>query len=111
MEHIRAERNEAVLVITLSRGKANALNAALLEELHQAVALAHTDAAVRAVAIVSGSTRIFSAGFDLGEVFHYDDEAMAAVFGRLLDMRWPAAPSWRSRVIFGYWRTESSGLR
>jgi enoyl-CoA hydratase/carnithine racemase len=86
MEHIRVERSDGVLVITLARGKANALNAAMLEELHEAVARARADEAVRAVAIVSASTKIFSAGFDLGEVFGYDDDAMAAVFGRLMGL-------------------------
>lgn len=84
MQHIRVDRRDAVLVITLARGKANALNAAMLDELHEAVGIARDDASVRAVAIVSASTKIFSAGFDLGEVFNYDDEAMAAVFARLM---------------------------
>lgn len=85
MQHIRVEHRGPVLVITLSRGKANAINAAMLDELHEAVGRARTDESVRALAIVSASAKIFSAGFDLGEVFSYGDEAMAAVFGRLMD--------------------------
>jgi enoyl-CoA hydratase/carnithine racemase len=84
MNHIRTERSGDVLVVTLARGKANALNASMLEELHDAVATAREEDTVRALALVSGSPRIFSAGFDLGEVFGYDDQAMANVFARLM---------------------------
>ena len=37
MEHIKTEINEGLLIITMARGKANALNGAMIEELNRAV--------------------------------------------------------------------------
>ena len=47
MEHIQSERNGNLSILTLSRGKANALNYALVEELCGAVAAAAADDSIR----------------------------------------------------------------
>lgn len=86
MEHIQSERNGSLSILTLARGKANALNSAMIEELYQAVAAAAADDSVRGLVLASGQPRFFSSGFDIREVFTYDRDGMAAFFGRFVDL-------------------------
>jgi len=86
MEHIRSERDGSLSILTLSRGKANALNYAAVEELCGAVAAAAADDAVRGLVLASDRPRFFSTGFDVREVFTYDRDGMSAFFGRFIDL-------------------------
>ncbi len=86
MEHIQVERNGELSILTLARGKANALNYALVEELCVAVAAATADESVRGLVLASDRPRFFSSGFDIREVFGYDREGMGAFFGRFIDL-------------------------
>ena len=86
MEHVQSERNGDLTILTLSRGKANALNQALVEELYGAVAAAAADDSVRGLVLSSDRPRFFSSGFDIREVFTYDRDGMAAFFGRFIDL-------------------------
>ena len=76
MEHLLSERNGNLSILTLARGKANALNYALVEELCGAVAAAAADDSVRGLVLASGRPRFFSGGFDIREVFTYDRDGM-----------------------------------
>src|ERR1039457_4243282 len=93
MEHLLSERDGSLAILTLSRGKANALNYAMIEELCGAVAAAAADGSVRGLVLASGRPRFFSSGFDIREVFAYDREA-AIFFQRL---RYPRGLRLRSR--------------
>ncbi len=86
MEHIQVSRDGALLVIILARGKANALNQAMVDELHRAIAHAASDAAIRGVVLGSASHKVFCAGFDVEEVFNYDEPTMTRFFGRFVDV-------------------------
>jgi enoyl-CoA hydratase/carnithine racemase len=86
MEFIKCERDGSLLVLKLARGKANALNGAMVEELWAAVSEAAASDEVRAVVLASRSPRFFSGGFDVAEVFRYDRETMTAFFGRFIDL-------------------------
>src|SRR5580704_17400511 len=86
MEHILSERDGSLLILTLARGKANALNAALLQELHDAVTAAAADDSVRGLVLASNRPRFFSSGFDVREVFGYDPPGMTHFFGRFIDL-------------------------
>ncbi len=86
MEHIREERQDDLLILTLARGKANALNYAMIEELYAAIQDAATNDSVRAVVLASDRPRFFSSGFDFREVFGYDRQSMSAFFGRFIDV-------------------------
>lgn len=76
MQHLRLEREDDILVITLARGKANALTASLVDELQQALDHALTDTQTRGVVLTSAQPRMFSAGFDVLEVFTYETGPM-----------------------------------
>lgn len=86
MEHIQSARDGSLSILTLSRGKANALNYALVEELCGAVAAAASDDSVRGLVLASALPRFFSSGFDVREVFGYDRDGMSAFFGRFIDL-------------------------
>ena len=64
-EFVRVETSNGVATIRIDRPKMNALNVALLDELHEAATTVAADADVRA-AVVWGGPRIFAAGADIG---------------------------------------------
>ena len=61
---VRTEALNGVLTITLDRPKANAINVATSRALYAAFKQLQDDSALR-VAIITGSGRFFSAGWDL----------------------------------------------
>ena len=85
MPLIETENREGLLIVTMSRGKANALNADLVNELTGAVTVAKGDD-VRGVVLASGCPNFFSAGFDVKEVFAYDRETMTTYFGSYMNL-------------------------
>jgi enoyl-CoA hydratase/carnithine racemase len=82
MEFVRTERDEELLIITLARGKANALNDALVGELASVVHSAAETPDVRGIVLASDRPKFFSSGFDVAEVFAYDRDTMKDFFAR-----------------------------
>lgn len=76
MSPIMLERRDAVLIITLDRPKANAIDVATSMELYAAFKALDDDPALR-VGIITGTGRFFSAGWDLGAA--NEGEAVDAV--------------------------------
>jgi crotonobetainyl-CoA hydratase len=64
-EAVRLERRGAILEITLDRPKANAIDLATSNALHQAFRTLKDDAALRVAILTGAGDRIFSAGWDL----------------------------------------------
>ena len=66
---IIVQRDGAVAILTLNRPSVlNALNAALLEILSQALKQLDSDASVRAIVITGAGSKAFAAGADIGEL-------------------------------------------
>jgi enoyl-CoA hydratase/carnithine racemase len=86
MQFIHASDDSDVRILELSRGKANALNLAMLEELIGSVGEGENDDRVRALVFCSAQPGFFSAGFDVEEVFAYDRAAMHHFFGRFMGL-------------------------
>lgn len=59
-------------VISLDRGKANAINSLMLKELTSAVQQIEADNQIKGL-ILTGKENFFSAGIDLIEVYHYNE--------------------------------------
>jgi crotonobetainyl-CoA hydratase len=78
MSAVTLERRAAVLIITLDRPKANAIDVATSLELYAAFKTLNDDPALR-VGIITGTGRFFSAGWDLGAA--NDGEAVDADHG------------------------------
>lgn len=85
MTSIRTEKVDSLLIITMSRERANALNAAMVGELNDAILEARSHD-VRGLVLASDRPKFFSAGFDVKEVFQYDRETMTTYFGAFIDL-------------------------
>lgn len=86
MDHIKTEIDDGLLIVTMSRGKANALNSPMVDELQAAIEDARSNGGVRGVVLASDRAKFFSGGFDVMEVFQYEREAMTNFFGRFIDL-------------------------
>jgi enoyl-CoA hydratase/carnithine racemase len=86
MEYVKYKRAGPLAVIELARGKANAMNDDMVDELMTAVTGASADESVRGVVLASDRPKFFSGGFDVIEVFQYDREKMSEFFGRFIDL-------------------------
>ncbi len=80
MEHIQRANEGNLAIVTMARGKANALNMAMAEELLGAMQAAMADDNVRAIVLASDRPKFFSAGFDIAEVFRYEYDDLAKCF-------------------------------
>jgi enoyl-CoA hydratase/carnithine racemase len=74
MEFVRVARGDGVAVVTLGRGKVNALNLQVVEELSAAFRDLAADDSVGA-AVLTGSGKFFSFGFDIPELYGLSKEA------------------------------------
>lgn len=86
MQHIKTEIDAGLLIVKMARGKANAINGAMVDELNAAISDATSDESVRGVVLASDRAKFFSGGFDATEVFEYDRETMTVFFGRFIDL-------------------------
>ncbi len=73
MQFVTLTREEDFATITLSRGKVNALNDAVVDELREAFRKSEKDPNVRSV-ILTGSGKFFSFGFDIPQFLGYSKE-------------------------------------
>jgi enoyl-CoA hydratase/carnithine racemase len=80
MEFVRVDRDGLVAVVTMSRGKANAINRTMAQELWEAMNGVARDPEIRAVVLASDKPKFFSAGFDINEVFLYDRAQLGDCF-------------------------------
>ena len=76
MSAVQIARNGRIATLTLSRGKVNALNEPLVEELTQCLGDLENDRQVGSV-ILTGSGKFFSFGFDIPEFMDYSKESFA----------------------------------
>lgn len=79
METLQTQRpdeyNQARLIITLNRGKANPINMQMVTELRAAVKTLREDETLKG-GILTGQPRYFSAGLDVVELYGYDEATM-----------------------------------
>jgi 3,2-trans-enoyl-CoA isomerase len=88
MQFVHASDDFEVRILEMSRGKANAFNFPMVDELIESVLEANSNDRVRALVFCSTRPGFFSAGFDIEEVFAYDRDAMYKFFGRFMDLFW-----------------------
>ena len=74
MSQVVTTRDQGIATVTLSRGKVNAFNEAMVEELHDCLKAIESDESLRAV-ILTGHGSFFSFGFDIPEFLSYSREA------------------------------------
>ncbi|MEL6866924.1 MAG: enoyl-CoA hydratase/isomerase family protein [Bacteroidota bacterium] len=79
MDFIKTNRKKDYAIVQLSRGKVNAINHQMVEEIRATFRELEADDSVRGV-ILTGIPRYFSAGLDVIELYGYDKEKMDAFF-------------------------------
>lgn len=71
MKHVDVEVKDSVAVISLGRGKVNALNEQVVEELQNHFQVIREDDAIGSVVLTGKGTKFFSFGFDIPEFLGY----------------------------------------
>lgn len=71
MEFVKITRKNDYAIVSLDRGKVNALNHQMVSEIREAISHLKNDDDVRG-AIITGKPHYFSAGLDLIELYQYD---------------------------------------
>lgn len=79
METLNLTQKEGYVIVHINRGKANAINHELVNELRHTIRDLEADDSVRGV-ILTGIPRFFSAGLDLIELYGYDHNQMSNFF-------------------------------
>ena len=74
MGFVRVSKDEGIATLTLTRGKVNALNEPLVEELEGCFENLEKDKTVKSV-ILTGKGKFFSFGFDIPEFMSYSKDA------------------------------------
>src|SRR4029078_6642909 len=115
MSFVEAETTGGVATVTLERGKVNALNDAVVDELAATFQALRRDAGGRAV-VLSGRGKFFSFGFDIPELLPYTQEDFAAFLARfasfyreLLVFPQPATAAAHAHAITRRWTTRVGG--
>ena len=74
MDYLERSEIEDVTIVALNRGKVNALNPGVVEELSNLFDELEADFAVEAV-LLTGKDQFFSFGFDIPEFLSYSEDA------------------------------------
>jgi len=85
MSFIRIEKNDGIAVLTLSRGKVNAINGAVVDELRDCLKSIEGDRDVKA-AILTGAGKFFSFGFDIPEFLSFPRERFTEFMTSFADL-------------------------
>ncbi len=73
MDYINVSKNEGVATLTLNRGKVNALNEVMVEQLNDCFADLESDQGTKSV-LLTGQGTFFSFGFDIPEFLSYSKD-------------------------------------
>jgi enoyl-CoA hydratase/carnithine racemase len=85
MNTIKVNINDKIAVLSMNRGKSNAINAEMVTELHQMVRNIENDDSIAGL-ILTGKDGFFSAGLDLIELYNYDEETIKKFWIDFLDL-------------------------
>jgi len=85
MSFVRVTKDDRVATLTLSRGKVNALNEPVVEEIHGCLEDLENDHTIKSV-ILTGEGKFFSFGFDIPEFLGYSKDAFAGFLTKFTDL-------------------------
>lgn len=83
MDFLRTKTEDHIYHILLDRGKSNAMDIAVVNELIEAIDIAEKDLAVEGL-ILSGKEGFFSSGLDLITLYEYDEAQMKLFWNRFM---------------------------
>lgn len=79
MNHIKLTKKEGYTIVQMNRGKVNAINHEMVEELREVFESIENDHTVMG-AILTGQPHYFSAGLDLIELYQYNEDQINTFF-------------------------------
>jgi 3,2-trans-enoyl-CoA isomerase len=85
MDLIMLEKRDNIAIVTLSRGKVNALNGEVVEELRESLKTLEADQDTRAV-ILTGQGKFFSFGFDIPQFLSFGKEQFSSFLARFTEL-------------------------
>ncbi|WP_017257223.1 enoyl-CoA hydratase/isomerase family protein [Pedobacter arcticus] len=85
METLKITIQDSIAIIALDRGKSNAMNEKMLDELKKIITSIEQDANIFGV-ILTGKHGFFTAGLDLIELYGYDELQMKVFWAKFLDL-------------------------
>jgi 3,2-trans-enoyl-CoA isomerase len=85
MSFVSVSKEGEIATVTLSRGKVNALNELMVEQIDARLKDLEEDPAVKAI-IVTGQGRFFSFGFDIPEFLSYSRDSFAAYLTKFTNL-------------------------
>ena len=85
MNTIKVNIKDKIAVLSLNRGRSNAINAEMVAELHQMIRNIENDDSIAGL-ILTGKDGFFSAGLDLIELYDYDEEKIKSFWTDFLDL-------------------------
>ncbi|MHB1177319.1 MAG: enoyl-CoA hydratase/isomerase family protein [Daejeonella sp.] len=85
MNTIKVTIKDRIAVLSLDRGRSNAINSEMLSELHQMVRNIEKDDQIAGL-IITGKEGFFSAGLDLIELYDYDEEKIRQFWKDFLNL-------------------------
>ncbi|RKD20137.1 enoyl-CoA hydratase [Pelobium manganitolerans] len=85
MEFIKTTIQDHVAIVSLDRGKSNAINETMLDELQKMVKSVEQDANIFGL-ILTGKHGFFTAGLDLIELYNYNEEQMLSFWTKFLKL-------------------------
>lgn len=83
MDFLRTKTEDHIYHILLDRGKSNAMNLQVVDELIEAIGIAEEDPSIEGL-ILSGKEGFFSAGLDLITLYEYDEARMRQFWSRFM---------------------------
>ena len=86
MNTLKITTTDKLATITLDRGRANALNNEMISELISAVSEIEADDSIEGL-VITGKEGFFSAGIDLIEAYHYNEEQSRVFWTAFLQMQ------------------------
>ena len=85
MNTIKVTIQDRVAIISLNRGKSNAINEAMVDELHKFIINIENDENIGGI-ILTGNAGFFTAGLDLIELYDYDENQIKIFWSKFLNL-------------------------
>jgi enoyl-CoA hydratase/carnithine racemase len=85
MHTVRLSVKDNVAVLALDRGKANAINTEMVEELRKTIARLYDDDSISGM-IITGKEGFFSAGLDLIEIYDYNEHQIREFWNSFMQL-------------------------
>jgi enoyl-CoA hydratase len=85
MSFVLSSKEKGIATVTLQRGKVNALNEPMVEEIADSFGNLETDTEVKSI-IFTGSGKFFSFGFDVPEFLTYSKSDFISYLGKFTDL-------------------------